>query len=196
MKKATIWTLLATLLAACVMLACHSLHSTGSTTHADDDQSPAADDDNDDDDDNDASPTDDDDDASPTDDDDDASPTCETVTRGSLEWSQCDNGADIDQPDAVAWAANLNLGGHTDWRLPTRAELQPLFDPTQSLVTACYLTVHIAQPFFLTCKWVWTSEVWQQEQDIAWIFDFGSGTSTIYDKNTSDNKRALAVRDI
>lgn len=195
MKKTIIFALFALLSSICWSLACRSAHN-GSSTWPTDDQSPAVDDDNDDDDDNDALPTDDDDDASPTDDDDDVSPTCETVTRGSLEWSQCDNGSDIDQPDAVAWAANLNLGGHTDWRLPTRAELQPLFDPTQSLVTACYLTVHIAPPFFLTCKWVWTSEVWQQEQDIAWIFDFESGTSTIYDKNTSDSKRALAVRDM
>jgi hypothetical protein len=35
------------------------------------------------------------------------------------------------QPDAIQYCANLTLGGHCDWRLPTRIELVSIVDVTQ-----------------------------------------------------------------
>jgi hypothetical protein len=77
-------------------------------------------------------------------------------TRSLGEWAQCDNGADIDHYQAAAYVENLVLEEHDDWRLPDRAELLALYDETYEYNTECYLPVHIVEPFYLTCTFVWT----------------------------------------
>ena len=49
-------------------------------------------------------------------------------TKTSLEWSQKDNGADVDFKGAKAFCDGLTVAGHDDWRLPTLQELQGLYD--------------------------------------------------------------------
>jgi hypothetical protein len=53
----------------------------------------------------------------------------ETVTFNGLQWALQTNGSDIRWPDAIDYCANLALAGHNDWRLPTMAELESLYDP-------------------------------------------------------------------
>jgi hypothetical protein len=59
----------------------------------------------------------------------------ETVIWGNKEWQRGDSGKEICNvgddyghcaTDAVAYCSNLVLGGHSDWRLPTRDELKSL----------------------------------------------------------------------
>jgi hypothetical protein len=52
-----------------------------------------------------------------------------TVTIDGLQWTLQTNGSDIRWPDAVDHCERLALAGHTDWRLPTMAELESLYDP-------------------------------------------------------------------
>jgi hypothetical protein len=52
-----------------------------------------------------------------------------TATFNGLQWALQTNGSDIRWPDAVDYCANLALAGHSDWRLPTMAELESLYDP-------------------------------------------------------------------
>ncbi|HRX84951.1 MAG TPA: DUF1566 domain-containing protein [Phycisphaerae bacterium] len=49
-----------------------------------------------------------------------------------LQWQQGDSGTGLDWQNALAYAENLNLGGHADWRLPNAKELQGLLDYTRS----------------------------------------------------------------
>ena len=49
-------------------------------------------------------------------------------TKTSLEWSQKDNGADVDFKGAKAFCDELTLAGHDDWRLPTIEELEGIYD--------------------------------------------------------------------
>ncbi|MFK7829381.1 MAG: DUF1566 domain-containing protein [Congregibacter sp.] len=45
------------------------------------------------------------------------------------QWSTRTNGPYVRWPDAVAYCADLTLGSHEDWRLPTLTELEALYDP-------------------------------------------------------------------
>ena len=52
-----------------------------------------------------------------------------TDTKTGLMWAAKDNGIPINWPDALSYCQNYSGGGHTDWRMPTLAELASLYDP-------------------------------------------------------------------
>ena len=52
-----------------------------------------------------------------------------TDTKTGLMWAAKDNGIPINWPDALSYCQNYSGGGHTDWRMPTLAELKSLYDP-------------------------------------------------------------------
>ncbi|MBI9019867.1 MAG: DUF1566 domain-containing protein [Verrucomicrobia bacterium] len=45
-----------------------------------------------------------------------------------LMWQQSDSGKGMNWEDALAYAKNMNLAGHSDWRLPNAKELQSILD--------------------------------------------------------------------
>jgi hypothetical protein len=49
-----------------------------------------------------------------------------------LMWAQADNGEGLDWEDALLYAENSSLAGHSDWRLPNAKELQSIVDYTRS----------------------------------------------------------------
>jgi hypothetical protein len=49
-----------------------------------------------------------------------------------LVWQQQDDGVKKDWTTQLQYCAGLNLGGHTDWRLPNIKELASLVDPTRT----------------------------------------------------------------
>jgi hypothetical protein len=49
-----------------------------------------------------------------------------------LTWTKADSGKGMDWPSALQFAADLELAGHGDWRLPTAKELQSIVDYTRS----------------------------------------------------------------
>ena len=52
-----------------------------------------------------------------------------TDTKTGLMWAANDNGSPINWPNALSYCQNYSGGGHTDWRMPTLAELTSLYDP-------------------------------------------------------------------
>ena len=123
-------------------------------------------------------------------------PICsETTQIGSLEWTLCDTGEDISHYCAIHYASDLNLDGHTDWRLPTMAELWTLFNAGNQQAVLCdsYYTAGIVTPFELTCMNVWSSKV---EGMNAWYLYFYYGDEYSTARDNGDNLRALAVRDV
>jgi hypothetical protein len=52
-----------------------------------------------------------------------------------LMWQQGDSGVGLDWEEALAYAENLGLAEHTDWRLPTAKELQSIIDYTRAPAT-------------------------------------------------------------
>ena len=49
-----------------------------------------------------------------------------------LMWQQADSGKGMNWEQALAYAANLKLAGHSDWRLPNAKELQSIVDYTRA----------------------------------------------------------------
>ncbi len=56
-----------------------------------------------------------------------------TITDGAtgLMWQQTDDGNTHNWEEALAYAENLSLAGHADWRLPNAKELQSIVDYTR-----------------------------------------------------------------
>jgi hypothetical protein len=48
-----------------------------------------------------------------------------------LMWSKADSGKGLNWEQSLAYAANLKLAGHADWRLPNAKELQSIVDYTR-----------------------------------------------------------------
>ena len=104
-----------------------------------------------------------------------------TVTdeRTGLMWEQglC--------PRRYTWAdatkvriAELNvaaLGGHTDWRLPTRAELVSLVDDTR-------LDPAIDPIFSCQSSFYWSATTYQNDPSFAWVVFFFDGNVGASDK--------------
>jgi len=60
-----------------------------------------------------------------------------TITDAATElmWQQADDGSGYLWEDALAYAENLTLAGHDDWRLPNAKELESIIDYTRSPTT-------------------------------------------------------------
>lgn len=71
------------------------------------------------------------------------------VTLDDRQWASATNGPDIKWPDADTYCADLSLGGHDDWRLPTLVELEALHDPDR--------TSGIREPISLEGCCLWSS---------------------------------------
>ncbi len=53
----------------------------------------------------------------------------ESILINGVEWALATNGENITWPEAVEYCSSLTLAGHSDWRLPTMAELKSLHEP-------------------------------------------------------------------
>jgi hypothetical protein len=82
-----------------------------------------------------------------------------------LTWQQADSTSGMDWHDALVYAEDLSLAGHTDWRLPNAKELQSIVDYSRSpdatrsaaidpLFKTSSITNEAGQPDF---PWYWTS---------------------------------------
>ena len=115
-------------------------------------------------------------------------PVHETVldTTTGLEWQASPFAESMKHADAVKACAELRLGGHDDWRLPTRAELLTLVDDTR------YSPAIDTDAFPNTPNtWFWTSTVYAGDKDYAWVVDFGYGYSYIAYRGGGNRVRAV-----
>ncbi|ASK91845.1 MULTISPECIES: Lcl C-terminal domain-containing protein [Xanthomonas] len=104
-----------------------------------------------------------------------------------LEWSAQPVARNVSHQDAAIACAGLQLGGHHDWRLPTRQELLSLVDLTRhapAIDTDAF-------PNFPS-QWFWTSDLCAWSPASAWGVYFGSGD--VYDLPRDGGGFALAVR--
>ena len=120
------------------------------------------------------------------------------MTSGGLDWSACDNGADITAYCAACYAEGLRIGGRGGWRIPTIDELAPLYVSSDALVDVCglYTYLNIESGFDLSCALVWSSTMKNNDPLYTDIVHFGATAShAVYDVQGSDRvyMRALVV---
>ena len=87
-------------------------------------------------------------------------------TTTGLEW-QREHSLPMMWQQAMDYASALRLGGHSDWRVPTIAELLLLVDHDR---------VNPASGFpCASCEWFWSSSSYAGGASLAWYVAFNSG---------------------
>ncbi len=117
-------------------------------------------------------------------------------------WTRAESSGDIDWHSADKYAQNLELAGHSDWRLPTIDELETIYDPNNMSgkwegmydQTGKYEEwhIHTIEGFQLTAPFVWSATIEPLAE--AWCFDFSSGERTLFHLAGSTAIRGLCVR--
>ena len=110
-----------------------------------------------------------------------------TDAKTGLMWAAKDNGIPINWPDALYYCQNFHGGGHTDWRMPTLAELAGLYDP-KYINKRGQRVIKLIQISAQTC---WASDVRGFE---AARFNFVYGQVYWLRQSYSGPTRALPVR--
>ena len=88
--------------------------------------------------------------------------------------------------DAERYARNLDVHGHTDWRLPARKELRQLFESRTAI--GGFATPHGSRD----ALWYWSHTEVQDIPSYVWVVDFREGhTEWVHKKNDSISSRAV-----
>jgi hypothetical protein len=89
----------------------------------------------------------------------------QTVPTGTYTWAQ-----------AVAYCPTLSLGGHSDWRLPSRIELVSIVDFGVTSGATINATYFPSTP----ADWFWSSSPMAGSSSLAWAVDFDDGIAYYY----------------
>lgn len=104
-----------------------------------------------------------------------------------LEWTQSDNGSDVNWSEAKRYCAGKGSG----WRLGSADELESLYDTLQS--TPCgRQTCRASSKFKLTESWFWSNDL--HSSSYAWTVYLHVGTRNAHQVNPRYYARALCVR--
>ena len=108
-----------------------------------------------------------------------------TDTSTGLTWQQGGTGHNGTWEQGLAYCEGLDLGGHTDWRLPTINELRSLTDFSRTpAINITYFPDTAALGF-------WSSTTHASFSDAARVVDFSTGYETKSHKGGSQNTRAV-----
>jgi DNA-binding winged helix-turn-helix (wHTH) protein len=110
----------------------------------------------------------------------DTAPTW-TDPQTKLTWARRDNGSDVNREQAIAYCQNLDLAGHKDWRLPSIAEVQTLYDPALSVAGVWGLGSrhprpiywHVKGPLYLTGGTSASDLTFDTLQEQSYDFSYG-----------------------
>ena len=100
-------------------------------------------------------------------------------------WLRADNGKEINADEALRLAQKCDVGGYSDWRLPTIAELKAIHDPSA--------VHHVVNGIELQYCTVWSGD--RPRSGICHAFNFCTGIVQTDDRAYRSINRALLVRD-
>jgi serine/threonine protein kinase len=104
-----------------------------------------------------------------------------------LMWEKKDNGSDVNWQKATDYCRNLQLAGHSDWRLPAIGELQGIYDSKANVGG-----LHVKGNLQLS-GWHWSSTPGNASGEARYFF-FTDGERGSDKLTYSYGKRALCVR--
>jgi hypothetical protein len=108
-----------------------------------------------------------------------------TDSRSGLEWQQTIDANSYDWATANTHCANLIYATQTDWRLPTKAELESILDFSKN--------PPVDTTLFPTSATYWSSSSYINSSSVAWDVSISSGQSG-FDSVTTNTYRARCVR--
>jgi fibronectin type 3 domain-containing protein len=113
-----------------------------------------------------------------------------TVTDNNtgLMWQKDDNGNRYSWYQALSRCSSLTLGGHSDWRLPTKKELMSIADYSIPPPGPMIMTTYFPKTW---SAWYWSSTTDAGNPDQAWYVDFYNGDVGVYDKDYPDHVRCV-----
>ena len=126
----------------------------------------------------------------------------------NLEWMRCSLGQNLTSPtcegqaktyswnDALNTGKNFKFAGHSDWRMPTKVELEGLvlgkeeagFIWTGSLTSPTINTTYFPNT---PSDWFWSSSPYAYYSGSAWYVNFSYGYSVSYFKGNNLNVRLV-----
>jgi hypothetical protein len=121
-----------------------------------------------------------------------------TIVLDGIEWAVQTNGAYVPWPAAVRYCDQLELAGHSDWRLPSLSELESLYDAEAA--------ASIREPFRTDACCLWSGESLvdrpaEDMEEIAgqpdmyhWGYMF-DGAQRYYAVHIFEDGQALCARD-
>ena len=110
-----------------------------------------------------------------------------TDTKTGLMWAAKDNGIPINWPNALSYCHNYSGGGHSDWRMPTLAELESLYNPKEKNKRG----YHVTKLIDTTASTCWALET---RGSTAGRFNFNYGQVYWLRQFYSGPTRVLPVR--
>lgn len=119
-----------------------------------------------------------------------------------LIWAARDNDRDLIWHKAMKYCRDLHLAGYSDWRLPTLAELEGIYDkdanaPGLGVYEIEPTTWHVKGNLFLTA-YEWSSNYRMDDRGhpngYAYYFDFNAGKPHDDQVGYSTYRHALCVR--
>ncbi len=124
-----------------------------------------------------------------------------TDTKFKKCWLPKDSWGDLGQwrtfDEARGYVQTMNqvyAGGFSDWRLPTREEVENLYEPELNQKDWDEEVVHIDSLFVTRCAhFMWTSET-NDKQEVCRI-NLRNGEVEFIDRNTRDHQSVRLVRD-
>jgi serine/threonine protein kinase len=111
----------------------------------------------------------------------------------SLMWAKKDNGSDVNWQQATDYCRNLQLAGHSGWRLPNIDELQGIYDANTNVMGADGYSRYVKGNLQLSGWWQWSSSQGNTSGE-AWFFNFINVKQISYRFGNSNQLRALCVR--
>jgi hypothetical protein len=115
-----------------------------------------------------------------------------TDTGSRLVWEKTKGTSTYTWAQAKAYCENLTLGGNSDWRLPTRNELQSIVEYTQynPAINKAFFPDTISTEFWSSTKVTWDYE------DYNWYVGFNDGEVNIISTTNQDMLSVRAVRTV
>ena len=102
-----------------------------------------------------------------------------------LMWQQQDDSTTRNWQSATDYCENLELAGHTNWRLPTISELQYIILPGNSPAIDMAVFPNTLPSFY------WSSTIWTTNNSYAWIVYFYDGYVIPYGINNDFYTRCV-----